>query len=120
MILDMTCGARLMWHQKNHPDTVYCDIRSGTETLSDGREVHINPDQIVDFRKLPFPDDTFTLVNFDPPHLTKAGNTSWLAKSTGYSSPLGKKTSKPASKKHSASSNPKASLPSNGAANTSP
>jgi len=80
MILDMTCGARLMWHQKHHPDAVYCDIRQGTETLSDGREVHINPDQVADFRRLPFPDETFTLVNFDPPHLTKAGNTSWLAK----------------------------------------
>lgn len=120
MILDMTCGARLMWHNKHHPDAVYCDIRSGTETLSDGRTVVIQPDQVVDFRQLPFPDETFTLVNFDPPHLTKAGNTSWLAKNTGYSSPLGKKTSKLASKKHSASSNPKASLPSNGAANTSP
>ena len=83
MILDMTCGARLMWHQKHHPDTVYCDIRRGTETLSDGREVHINPDQVADFRRLPFPDETFTLVNFDPPHLTKAGNTSWLAKKYG-------------------------------------
>lgn len=83
MILDMTCGARLMWHQKYHPDAVYCDIRQGTETLSDGREVHINPDQVADFRRLPFPDETFTLVNFDPPHLTKAGNTSWLAKKYG-------------------------------------
>nr|DAN27306.1 MAG TPA: Methyltransferase domain [Caudoviricetes sp.] len=83
MILDMTCGARLMWHQKHHPDAVYCDIRQGTETLSDGREVHINPDQVADFRRLPFPDETFTLVNFDPPHLTKAGNTGWLAKKYG-------------------------------------
>lgn len=83
MILDMTCGARLMWHQKHHPDTVYCDIRQGTETLSDGRTIVIQPDQIADFRQLPFPDETFTLVNFDPPHLTKAGNTSWLAKKYG-------------------------------------
>lgn len=83
MILDMTCGARLMWHQKHHPDAVYCDIRQGTETLSDGRTVVIQPDQIADFRQLPFPDETFTLVNFDPPHLTKAGNTSWLAKKYG-------------------------------------
>lgn len=83
MILDMTCGACLMWHQKHHPDAVYCDIRQSTETLSDGREVHINPDQVADFRRLPFPDETFTLVNFDPPHLTKAGNTSWLAKKYG-------------------------------------
>ena len=83
MILDMTCGARLMWHQKHHLDAVYCDIRQGTGTLSDGREVHINPDQVADFRRLPFPDETFTLVNFDPPHLTKAGSTSWLAKKYG-------------------------------------
>lgn len=83
MILDMTCGARLMWHNKHHPAAVYCDIRRGIESLSDGRTVAIQPDQIADFRQLPFPDETFTLVNFDPPHLTKAGNTSWLAKKYG-------------------------------------
>lgn len=83
MILDMTCGARMMWHNKNHPDAVYCDIRRGTETLSDGRTVTIQPDQIVDFRQLPFPDEMFTLVNFDPPHLTRAGGESWLAKKYG-------------------------------------
>ena len=83
MILDMTCGARMMWHNKNHPDAVYCDIRTGTETLSDGRTVTIQPDQIADFRQLPFDDNMFTLVNFDPPHLTRAGGESWLAKKYG-------------------------------------
>jgi hypothetical protein len=33
----------------------------------------------MDFRKMPFPDGTFRLVAFDPPHLVRAGRKSWLA-----------------------------------------
>lgn len=25
MILDVTCGARLMWHNKHHPGVIYAD-----------------------------------------------------------------------------------------------
>lgn len=32
----------------------------------------------MDFRKLPFPDNTFNMVVFDPPHLTRAGRDSWM------------------------------------------
>ena len=47
--------------------------------LSDGRRLVIEPDVVADFRDMPFPDETFTLVVFDPPHLIRAGRTSWLA-----------------------------------------
>jgi ubiquinone/menaquinone biosynthesis C-methylase UbiE len=36
-----------------------------------------------DFKELPFPDDSFYLVVFDPPHLEKVGKSSWLAKKYG-------------------------------------
>jgi len=56
-ILDATCGKRMMWFNKFYEDCVYMDIR---------REV--GPDLVADFRMLPFPDETFDLVVFDPPH----------------------------------------------------
>lgn len=57
MILDATCGYRDMWFAKNHEETIYMDIK---------REVH--PDIRADFRQLPFRDEVFDLVVFDPPH----------------------------------------------------
>jgi len=57
MILDATCGKRMMWFNKFYKDCVYMDIR---------REV--GPDLVADFRMLPFPDETFDLIVFDPPH----------------------------------------------------
>lgn len=42
------------------------------------RSVVVNPDIVADFRNMPFANDTFDLVIFDPPHLIKAGDHSWL------------------------------------------
>ncbi len=42
----------------------------------------IDPDQIADFRALPFADETFALVVFDPPH-TFSGEKGWMAKKYG-------------------------------------
>ena len=43
----------------------------------------ISPDIVADFRQIPFPDESFYLVVFDPPHLVKAGENSWIAKKYG-------------------------------------
>ena len=69
MILDMTCGGRHMWFDKAHDETVYADIRLeplGTIEQQPGWEVA--PDVLCDWGDLPFPDATFDLVVFDPPH----------------------------------------------------
>ena len=51
---------------------------------SDGRRViHVHPDVLMDFRALPFPDNTFRLVAFDPPHMVRAGARSWLVAKYG-------------------------------------
>ena len=43
-----------------------------------------HPDTVrLDFTALPFADDSFNLVVFDPPHLVRAGKKSWLAKKYG-------------------------------------
>ena len=82
-ILDATAGSRMIWFDKQHPEVLYMDNRQLTTTLCDGRTLNINPDIIADFRDMPFEDNTFYLVVFDPPHLKNAGSNSWLAKKYG-------------------------------------
>lgn len=82
-ILDMCCGSRMFWLNKTDPRTVFADIRSESHTLCDGRPLHITPDVIADFRALPFPDDSFSQVVFDPPHLVRVGENAWMGKKYG-------------------------------------
>ena len=79
-ILDATCGSKMIWFGKENPDVLYMDNRELSTTLCDGRVLNIKPDVIADFRDMPFSDETFYLVVFDPPHLRYAGENSWLAK----------------------------------------
>lgn len=82
-ILDVACGSRMFWFNKHHPDAIYMDIRECEETLCDGRLLTIKPDITGDFTDIPFSDNTFYLVVFDPPHLVQLGKTSWMAKKYG-------------------------------------
>ena len=78
-ILDACCGSKMFWFDTSRHDTVYMDNRELDTKLCDGRRLVIEPDVVADFRDMPFPDETFALVVFDPPHLIRAGRTSWLA-----------------------------------------
>lgn len=82
-ILDACCGSRMFWFDKQNEDALYMDNRELDDTLCDGRKLVVAPDVVADFRDMPFDDDTFYLVVFDPPHLLKAGEDSWLAKKYG-------------------------------------
>lgn len=82
-ILDACCGSRMFWFDKNNPHTVYADNRELITTLCDGRTLEIKPDIQMDFRNMPFADETFSLVVFDPPHLISAGKNSWLRQKYG-------------------------------------
>ena len=83
-ILDPCCGSRMFHFDKQNPNVLFGDIRCEDLDLNNGnRTCHIRPDQILDFRKLPFENETFYLVVFDPPHLKRAGPNSWLAKKYG-------------------------------------
>jgi len=73
----------MFYYDKNNKNTVYMDNREYEDILCDGRKLEVNPDIIGDFRKIPFEDSTFKLVIFDPPHLIKVGEKSWLAKKYG-------------------------------------
>lgn len=74
-ILDVCCGSRMFWFDKNNKNTVYMDIRKEAFDI-EGKHVNVNPDVIGDFRDIPYPDNTFSMVVFDPPHLRWAGNKS--------------------------------------------
>lgn len=88
-ILDMCCGSRMFWFNKQDSRTVFADIRAEEHTLCDGRRLVISPDLIADFRALPFADSSFPVVVFDPPHLERVGQTAWMGKKYGH---LNKKT----------------------------
>jgi SAM-dependent methyltransferase len=89
-VLDPCCGTRMMWFDKADPRAVFGDIRSETHVVTDRthradgtRTLVIKPDVLIDFRALPFQDEAFKLVIFDPPHLVRAGPKSWLAAKYG-------------------------------------
>ena len=82
-ILDACCGSRMFWFDKNNPAVVFMDNRELDDVLCDGRKLIIKPDVLADFRAIPYPDNTFKLVVFDPPHLLNVGRTSWMAKKYG-------------------------------------
>lgn len=82
-ILDACCGPRMFWFDKHHPQAVYMDIRDEEHILCDGRKIAVHPDIIADFTNMPFEDNSFKLVVFDPPHMKKLGNNTWMAKKYG-------------------------------------
>lgn len=82
-ILDVACGSRMFWFNREHPHAIFMDNREVNETLCDGRSLVIKPDILGDFRNIPFEDETFRLVVFDPPHLASLGQNSWLCKKYG-------------------------------------
>ena len=79
-ILDVCCGSRMFYFNKENPDVVYMDNRDFEDILCDGRQLKVHPDIVADFRNIPFEDNLFSLVIFDPPHLLKVGQNSWLCK----------------------------------------
>jgi len=84
-ILDATCGGRSIWHPSNkeREDTLYIDKREEEPgfTGQEGRTYGVQPDEIQDFRDLPYEDNSFNLVVFDPPHIVKNNG---MEKLTGY------------------------------------
>jgi len=76
-VLDACCGSRMFWFDKNNQQVMFVDKRSESHTLCDGRALEVKPDVVADFTSLPFADDSFHLVVFDPPHLERVGEKGW-------------------------------------------
>lgn len=82
-ILDACCGSRMFWFDKDNPFVEFMDIRDEECVLSDGQLCIVHPNTIGDFTAMPFPDESFKMVVFDPPHLVWAGKTSNMYKLYG-------------------------------------
>lgn len=74
-VLDACCGTRMMWFNKVDPRCLYVDKRCEsfrpTGYKFADKDVHVLPDTQADFTALPFPDNTFAHVVFDPPHIVR-------------------------------------------------
>ena len=78
-VLDVACGSKIFWFDKNNSDVEFCDIRQVPyHEFYPHRYIEIKPDTVCDFTALPFKDKTYKLVVFDPPHLEQVGDTSWM------------------------------------------
>ena len=83
-ILDACCGGRMMWVNKHHPNVIYIDNR--TEEKGFVKQRHnfdVQPDIVMDFRNIEFPDNSFKLVVWDPPHGLTFSDTSIMKKKFG-------------------------------------
>lgn len=73
-ILDPCCGGRMFYFDRNDPRVEFCDIRHGMRAdFPNSSTVVIEPDTVCDVTDLPYEDEQFPLVVFDPPHLRWAG-----------------------------------------------
>lgn len=78
-ILDACCGGRMWWWDKEHPLAIYMDVRrapKGSVGELTGRpewnpNFEVAPTCLGDFRNMPFKEDSFQLVVFDPPHIVR-------------------------------------------------
>lgn len=74
-VLDVACGGRMFYTQKNHPSVLYCDKRILKPGEFEFRpNFSVCPNVVSNFTSLPYRDGQFFLVVFDPPHL-KMGKT---------------------------------------------
>lgn len=89
VVLDACCGSRMFWFDRKDPRALFVDKRREIHTLKDkssaggSRQLVIDPDMVADFTDLPFPDNSFPLVVFDPPHFARNGSGGWMAKKYG-------------------------------------
>lgn len=88
LILDACCGPRLFWFDKNDKNTIYIDKRTVDNEIywsekNRVRTIDVHPDIIADFTKLPFPNESFYHVVFDPPHFVRAGKQSYMKSKYG-------------------------------------
>lgn len=94
LILDACCGGRMFYFDKNDDRVLFQDIRSFETILCDGRKFEIKPDIQADFTNMPYENESFQMVVFDPPHLLRnVGNSKFAeiygslnekARPTGY------------------------------------
>lgn len=83
-VLDVCCGGRMFYFDKHSEKVVYGDrfIRE-KGCISQQKNFQVMPDIVLDFKNLPFKNETFNLVIFDPPHVKNLSLTSITGKKYG-------------------------------------
>ena len=81
-ILDACCGSKMFWFNKSNPAVLYADKRKGIFEAY-GNKTEVNPDLQMDFTKMPFDNNSFYLVVFDPPHSKWLGDNTILGQKYG-------------------------------------
>ena len=75
LVLDVTCGTRMMWFNKDDHRAVFVDRRSEsfrpTGVKFAAKDIEVSPDIQGDFKRLPFRNGSFSVVVFDPPHIVR-------------------------------------------------
>jgi 23S rRNA G2069 N7-methylase RlmK/C1962 C5-methylase RlmI len=74
LVLDVCCGAKGMWFDKQDARALYLDRRCEVHKNnypSGEKRLEVKPDIIGDFTDIKQPDNSFHLVVFDPPHIKR-------------------------------------------------
>jgi SAM-dependent methyltransferase len=77
-VLDACCGTRAFWFDKADRRALFIDKRRETVDVDVGTPgtigrspIVVEPDTVADFTAMPFADESFHLVVFDPPHVER-------------------------------------------------
>ena len=86
-VLDVCCGSRAFWFDKEDCRAYFVDKRKGiwhrVHSDTPRSPVVVEPDWQGSFENLPFPDNTFYHVIFDPPHIVNSSASGNVAKYYG-------------------------------------
>lgn len=86
-VLDACCALRSFWFNQSDERAIFVDNRQEEVVLkwSDRKDVHrkIRPDIVADFTNLPFANDSFFLVVFDPPQIVRGSMLGNITKQNG-------------------------------------
>jgi SAM-dependent methyltransferase len=89
-VLDACCSCRSFWFDRKDSRTLFVDKRRETCVVDVGspgtigrKPLVIDPDVMADFTALPFPDESFFHVVFDPPHVAQNVTSGALVKRYG-------------------------------------
>ncbi len=86
LVLDACCGGRMFWYEKENQNVLFMDkreVEKGAFPNNWNPNWCVKPDVIADFRDMPFPDKSFKLIIYDPPHLTSGSEKSVINKKYG-------------------------------------
>lgn len=88
-VLDMCCGPRMMWFDKDDARAIFHDRRRERHAMNRPKRgtvewTETDPDILGDFTSLPFEDEAFWHVVFDPPHFERSGKIGFLAMKYGW------------------------------------